>query len=86
MTSFLDKFNGKMGPEAERAVANMDHFGKLVFKVMWAKAMRHEMPYWDYGYWRGRRREMAIIVQLCLGWRLARVRPIQRRMQARRLE
>ena len=68
----IGKGNGKTGCAAIRLINVLPPDGKVFFSQMWARATPREIP-WAYGFYTGRRREQAILVQNALGWRLRRL-------------
>ena len=68
-TAQLDKNNGKTDTKAVRLINMLCPLGKAFFKIIWDEA---ECTKYDfaYGFYDGRRREQAILVQYVTTWKL----------------
>ena len=65
----LGKNNGKKGCAAVRLINLLDPVGKMFFSFLWGRS-REERRHGSYGFYKGRRREQAILVQNVLTWKL----------------
>lgn len=72
---FFDMHNHKEGCDAQRLIACFCSFSKLFLGNVWQRGVvsRSSRP-WSYGYEKRKRREMASMVQWCLGARLSALR------------
>lgn len=70
----LNKHNGKSGCDAHKILAMLDGVGKMCYKAMWRSSTPRGARTFSCGYLARRRREMAVLAQLALGHRLARLR------------
>jgi hypothetical protein len=58
----LDKANGKSGTKAVRLINLLCPMGNLLFRKIWSQTKGNKYPF-AYGFYEGRRREQAILVQ-----------------------
>ena len=59
--------NGKKGCKAVKLINLLDPLGKVFFTDLWERA-RPCGCYFSYGFYKGKRRESAILVQNAAGW------------------
>ena len=65
----LGKNNGKQGCAGILLINLLSPDGKVFYRRLWRRARPIRLP-WAYGFYSGRRREQAIVVQSTTGWRL----------------
>jgi hypothetical protein len=65
----IGKQNGKQGCAAVRLINILDPAGKIFFKELWAAASPPRLNF-AYGFYKGRRREQAILVLHTTRWKL----------------
>ena len=67
---FQDKGNGKKGTAAMRGLHRICPWGKAIGKAITERGPRTSVPHYCHGCIKGRRKESALLVQLCGTWRL----------------
>jgi hypothetical protein len=67
---FQDKGNGKKGTAAMRGLHRICPWGKAIGKAITQRGPMSSLPHYCHGCVQGRRKETALLVQLCGSWRL----------------